>query len=356
MGDLNEAGDGINRRDFLVAASTAFAGAGLLAGWPALAAAADSEGAAPAAAAEAPPVDSKLWTAAAGVTTGVVRANGLEFHYVEAGQGPLALCLHGFPDSPFSYRYLLPALAAAGYHAVAPYMRGYSPTGIPSRYTNTKDLAADVAGLRKALGGDDKAVLIAHDWGAVATYGAAQLEPTAWRRIVIMNIPPLAYDGAIMFQYPAIKREFYWWFFQMRVSNDIVRLDDFKFIDGIWADWSPGYDAHEDLPHAKDCVRAPANLEAALGYYRTFFNPDRFMSPPMIEEQTETWGKPITQQVLYMHGSQDGLFPVDADTLKRMPAMIGPRAEAVMIDGVGHFMLVEKPQEVNKQILRFLAS
>ncbi|MDQ1517897.1 MAG: hypothetical protein QOE80_3727 [Actinomycetota bacterium] len=351
--DMNDAPKGMNRRDFLV--STSLAGAGLVvAGWPHPAAAAAGPGGA-AGPTGTGPLPPNLWTAAADVKTGVVRANGLEFHYVEAGEGPLALCLHGFPDSPFSYRYLLPALAAAGYHAVAPYMRGYHPTGIPSRYTDTKDLAADVAALRAALGGDDKAVLIAHDWGAVATYGAAQLEPTAWRRIVIMNIPPLVFDGQIMFQYPAIKREFYWWFFQMRVSNDIVRLDDFTFIDGIWADWSPGYDARDDLPHAKECVRDPANLEAALGYYRTFFNPDRFMSPPMIEEQTQTWGKPVTQAVLYMHGSQDGLFPVDADTLKRMPAMIGPRAEAVMVDGVGHFMLVEKPQAVNAHILGFLA-
>ena len=343
--DSSEGGK-LNRREFLVGASTALVGTGLLAaGWPqpAEAGSAAADG------------DTTKPVAATDLKTGTVQANGLEFHYLEVGQGPLALCLHGFPDSPFTYRYLLPALAEAGYHAVVPYMRGYKPTQIPSRYTNTKDLAADVAALRKAFGGDDKAVLIAHDWGAVATYGAAQLEPTAWRRIVIMNIPPLAYDGSIMFQYPSIKREFYWWFFQMRVSNDVVRLDDFKFIDGIWADWSPGYDAREDLPHAKDCVREPAHLDAALGYYRTFFDPQRFMTPGMIEEQSETWGKPLTQEVLYLHGSQDGLFPLDADTLKRIPAMIGPRASAAMIDGVGHFMLVEKPKEVNAHILGFLA-
>src|SRR3954469_11770079 len=63
---------------------------------------------------------------------GSVEANGLTFHYLEAGEGPLALCLHGFPDSPWSYRYLLPALAGAGFRAVAPYMRGYAPTSIPA--------------------------------------------------------------------------------------------------------------------------------------------------------------------------------------------------------------------------------
>ena len=352
--DGDDAGHRIHRRDFLLGASTALVGSGLVAaGWPTPAAEAAPAGERPPA---RPGTASEVAAAFGDLATGVVRANGLEFHYLEAGSGPLALCLHGFPDSPFTYRYLLPALAAAGYHAVVPYMRGYHPTQIPSRYTNTKDLAADVAALRKALGGDDQAVLIAHDWGAVATYGAAQLEPTAWRRIVIINIPPLAYDGSIMFQYPSIKREFYWWFFQMRVSNDAVRLDDFKFIDGIWADWSPGYDAGEDLPHAKDCVRTPANLDAALGYYRTFFDPQRFMTPEMIAEQSDTWGKPITQQVLYLHGSQDGLFPLDRETLSRMPALIGPRAEAVMIDGVGHFMLAEKPDVVNARILDFLGS
>lgn len=83
---------------------------------------------------------------------GRVTANGLDFAYLEAGSGPLALCLHGFPDSPFSYRYLMPALAEAGYRAVAPYMRGYAPTAIPAdgSYTTT-DLVNDTNGLHQAL-------------------------------------------------------------------------------------------------------------------------------------------------------------------------------------------------------------
>src|ERR1041385_1054290 len=87
--------------------------------------------------------------------TGTVQANGLQFHYLttqEGGQGPLALCLHGFPDSPWTYRYLLPELTQAGYRAVAPFMRGYAPTEVPAdaRY-HTSALAADVAALHGAL-------------------------------------------------------------------------------------------------------------------------------------------------------------------------------------------------------------
>ncbi|MBS4729534.1 hypothetical protein MSM1_14670 [Mycobacterium sp. SM1] len=89
------------------------------------------------------------------------------FEYLEAGQGPLALCVHGFPDSPFTYRYLLPALAEAGFHAVAPFMRGYAPTQLPPLRTrvHTSVLVADQLALAAELGGDRNALLVAHDWG-----------------------------------------------------------------------------------------------------------------------------------------------------------------------------------------------
>ncbi len=289
-------------------------------------------------------------------TTGTVQANGLQFHYLEIGQGPLALCLHGWPDSPHTYRYLMPELARAGYRAVAPFMRGYFPTDIPAKLTDTNDLANDVVALHSALGGGSNAVLIAHDWGAVSAYGGAARGPASWRRCVIMNVPPLAIDAQIMFNYPQVKREFYWWFFQQQVSNQIVRLNDFSFLDGIWADWSPGYDASHDLPFAKDCLRPPGHLEAALGYYRTFFDPQRFATPQAAAEQAAAWGRPLTQRCLYMHGSQDGLFPLDSQTLSEVHGFLGPGSEVTMIDGVGHFMLVEKPQVVNAHILGFLAS
>jgi pimeloyl-ACP methyl ester carboxylesterase len=102
--------------------------------------------------------------------TGDVRANWLQFYYLEMGEGPLALCLHGFPDSPWTYRYLLPELAEAGYRAVAPFNRGFAPTEIPAdrHHVHTSTMVADAIALHEALGGDEHAVLIAHDWGAVA--------------------------------------------------------------------------------------------------------------------------------------------------------------------------------------------
>ncbi len=125
----------------------------------------------------------------------VVTANGVQFSYFESGpaEGPLALCLHGFPDTAYTWRFLLPELAAAGFHAVAPFLRGYAPTAIPSdgRY-QIGALARDANSLHAALGGTDDAVIIGHDWGALTAYAAVAHQPDRWRRAVTAAVPPTA--------------------------------------------------------------------------------------------------------------------------------------------------------------------
>ncbi|MES4793201.1 MAG: alpha/beta hydrolase, partial [Chloroflexota bacterium] len=101
-------------------------------------------------------------------------ANGVEFAYLTAGDGPLALLLHGFPDTAHTWRHLLPELAAAGFRVVAPWMRGYAPSSLaPDDCYQSGALGADAIALHEALGGDTDAVLVGHDWGAVAAYAAA---------------------------------------------------------------------------------------------------------------------------------------------------------------------------------------
>ena len=105
-------------------------------------------------------------------TRTAITANGVEFACLELGEGPLALCLHGFPDSATSWRHLLPALADAGYRAVAPWTRGYAPTAVPADGAyQTGALATDAVALHEALGGDGDAVIVGHDWGAFDNSG-----------------------------------------------------------------------------------------------------------------------------------------------------------------------------------------
>ncbi len=289
--------------------------------------------------------------------TGTVEANGLRFHTLEAGAGPLALCLHGFPDSAHTWRHLLPALAGAGFRAVAPFMRGYAPTAVPADgRCDIATLAADVPALHEALGGDARAVLVAHDWGAVAAWGGVAREPDRWRRCVILSVPPLAVFGQIAFRYPQIKRSFYFWFLQMRIADGIVPAHDFAFLDGLWADWSPGYDAREDLRHAKDCLRDPAHLAAALGYYRAMFDPQAFGTPEASAAQAAAWGRPVPRPVLYLHGANDGCIGLDAAGVAAVTAQCGPGSRAELLDGVGHFLHLERPAEVERRILDFVGA
>src|ERR1700734_2843055 len=122
-----------------------------------------------------------------------VTANGLQFAYLEDGppDGPLALCLHGFPDSAHTWRYLLPELASAGFHAVAPFLRGYAPTELPAdgRY-QIGAVVQDANALHEAFGAGADAVIVGHDWGALATYGAVAHAPERWHRAVTAAVPP----------------------------------------------------------------------------------------------------------------------------------------------------------------------
>ncbi|MGA8210373.1 MAG: alpha/beta hydrolase [Nocardioidaceae bacterium] len=288
---------------------------------------------------------------------GRVEANGLRFEYLEAGEGPLALCMHGFPDTPFTYRHLLPALAEAGFRAVAPFVRGFAPTELPPlrHHVHTSVMVADQIALARALGGGSDALLVAHDWGAVGAWGALGRAPHLWGRAVIMNIPPFEIFGENLSTYPQIKKSFYFWYFQMqRVIEDRIRQDDFAFIRDIWGDWSPGYDAEEDMVHIREALRQPEHLHAALGYYWGQFDPTRFGSPEWAAEQAAAWGGSVSQPTLYLHGTTDGCHGVGQEQVKRVPRYAGTGSQAELIDGVGHFMLVERPDDVNRRILDWL--
>jgi pimeloyl-ACP methyl ester carboxylesterase len=288
---------------------------------------------------------------------GRVSANGLTFEYLEAGEGPLALCTHGFPDTAHSYRHLLPALAEAGFHAVAPFMRGFAPTELPPlrHHIHTSVMVADHIALGRALGGGPDALLVAHDWGAVGAWGALAHAPDLWGRAVVINIPPFEIFGENVVTYEQIKRSFYFWYFQMqRVIEDRIRQDDWAFIRDIWGDWSPGFDATEDVGHVGEALADPDHLRAGLGYYWGQFDPSRFGSPEWVSEQAAVWGGSVSQPVLYLHGTADGCHRMTQEQVDRVPGYCGEGSEAELIDGVGHFLMLQRPEYVNGRIGEWL--
>ncbi len=283
-----------------------------------------------------------------------IETSELTYGCLTAGDsGPLALCLHGFPDTAHGWRYLLPALADAGFRAVAPFMRGYAPTSIPAdgQY-HVATLARDATTLHEALGGDSDAVIIGHDWGALATYGAAAYAPERWRRVVTAAVPPAASMATAMTNYDQLKRSWYMFFFQVGLSDYVVSANNLEFIDRLWADWSPGHDATVDMDHIRASLGSRENLEAALGYYRATWGTEPVS--PAYQDIQDVLGSPPPQPTLYIHGRNDGC--VGVEFAENAAAGLSTGSSAAIIEGAGHFTQVEKPEEFNRLVLDFIQS
>ncbi|CAN5777513.1 MAG: alpha/beta fold hydrolase [Ilumatobacteraceae bacterium] len=284
-----------------------------------------------------------------------VRVGELDVAYLTAGAGPLALCLHGFPDTAHTWRHLLPQLADAGYRAVAPFTRGYAPTAVPAdgRY-QTGALAADANALHEAFDGDGDAVIIGHDWGAPSAYGAAGHEPDRWSKVVGMAVPPGgALATAFVTDLDQVQRSWYMFLFQHPLAELLLGANEFALVDRLWAHWSPGYDAAEDAVRVRESLGDPANLHAALAYYRAALG-NGLVDPALAEIQVATGAVP-SQPTLYLHGRDDGCVGAGVAELAASMTTDADQLTVEVLDHCGHFLHLERPDDVNDRILEFLA-
>lgn len=289
------------------------------------------------------------------LSKGRVTANNIEFHYLEAGQGPLVLCLHGFPDNPHTYKALTPRLVDAGYRVVAPYMRGYAPTSTaPDGRYDAALLGLDASALIDELGDGQAAAVIGHDWGAFATYAVAAFAPEKVEKIVTIAIAhPGALLGELGLNYDVIKGGWHAYFFQMPSAEQAVAHNDFDFLLKWWRDASPEFDIPPDvIESVKVSFRQEGTIEAAINYYRHTFNPAG--RDPALAELSEKIAAPTTLPCLAFHGTRDR--PGRLETFERMDHLFTNKLEKVVIEGTGHFMHLEQPETVNSKIIEFLTA
>ncbi len=288
-----------------------------------------------------------------------VRANGVDFAYVEQGpaDGPLALCLHGFPDHALTWKDLMPALAEAGWRVVAPWLRGYHPTGpAPGGFYHVGALVADAVALHETLGGDDRAVVIGHDWGSIAAGGAAAVAPRIWRQVVLMAVPPLAVIVRGLRRQPqALRRAGYLFFLQVPVLPERwLRRTGVLQLHELWTPGDPHYLREEDFRTALEATfEHEQTVPAALAYYRSLFNPIA-RSRRYLRHEWAAFADLPPQPTLYLQGERDG--SAWAQFFEATAHALPPRSRAELVAGTGHFLHLERPAEVNERVLDFLGA
>ena len=282
-----------------------------------------------------------------------VESNGHTIHAIAEGKGPLIVALHGFPDLPISYRHQIPVLAKKGYRVVAPYMRGYfsSDTEHESLY-EVAALAQDVLLLIAQLT-EQPAILIGHDWGAIVASSAAILAPEKISKIVCMSVPTAGNFGRALVSNPKQqRRSWYMFFFQLPIAEMAIAHNDFEFIERLWQEWSPGWLYPKSVMNEiKEAFRQPSVLKAALGYYRSQFNPA--LQHPGLADIRKRLSDPIPVPTMYLHGANDGCIGVE--TTEGMESAFLRDFERHIISSAGHFVHQEQPEVVNELITRFLA-
>ncbi len=280
-----------------------------------------------------------------------ITAGGLTFEVLAWGDpaGPLALCLHGFPDTPWTWRELGPHLAARGWHVVAPFMRGYAPTGLaPDDDYSGPALGRDAVALHAALEGDARAVLIGHDWGAVATWEVTRSAPAVFGSYVALAVPPPAAviapfrrRATLGVGLRQLRRSWYTVFNQLPGLSE-RSLD--RLIPKLWRDWSPGFQGRGDAQTALTALHRPENRRAALRYYRDSLRPRTIRASLASPEAP----------ALYLHGVDDGCMGVALVPFAE--PVLAPGSRTVTVDGAGHFLQLERPALVNDLITDWIGA
>lgn len=269
----------------------------------------------------------------------LIDANGIQFGFHSMGEGPLALFLHGFPDTAKAWDHVLAPTAAAGFRAVAVYMRGYAPTASPQQDTTTDDLAADVLALIDAFD-SEQAVLVGHDWGAAAAYAATASNPSKVNKLITVALPhPAGFKPSVGDMWRA--RHFLT--YKRKSAPGKFIANDFAGLRKIYERWSPEWAvSEEELADIKRCLSNPASRHAIFGYYRALQRTPGELMRRKIEVPTTVFA-----------GKSDGAVPIGAFAQARS-RFLGPY-EVVEMPG-GHFPHREDPDLFVDRLTAVLAS
>jgi pimeloyl-ACP methyl ester carboxylesterase len=279
--------------------------------------------------------------------------NNIRMHYVTAGDGPLMVMLHGFPEFWYSWRHQIPVMAER-FRVVAPDMRGYNQTEKPVGVGHYRlgALMGDIQGLIHHLG-ESSAILVAHDWGGGVAWPFAAYYPHMVDRLIILNCPPPAVlMRHLMSNRAQLRRSYYMFLFQLPfLPEAVMRARDYDFIERAFRGWAIDKSAFSDhdISMFKEAAAKPGALTGGINYYRAAFR--QFLRSPRPDGNG---GAKVRCPTLVIWGEEDkalgkeltGDFHAEVD---------GP-LDIIFIPDCSHWVQQEQPGLVNRYIGDFLAT
>jgi len=271
---------------------------------------------------------------------------GISYLSNEAENAPLVMCVHGFPDIPRTFALLAEDLRDASYHVVCPWLPGYAPSSLEGPL-DSPSVARRILDLIDELSPSEPIRYVGHDWGAVVGQHALAAASDRFRAAALLAVPHVLAILENSQEYPLqLGRSRHLALFQLPLlSERLLSLRDFAYVERLWQRWSPGLDPGDDyFDEVKLCLRS--SIPAPLRYYRAL------KSPTAIRDTLELLQKgPIDVPTLSIHGERDGAL--SPDMFKGQSAWFSALFEELALADAGHFVHLDRPTEVNEAIVRW---
>jgi pimeloyl-ACP methyl ester carboxylesterase len=281
-----------------------------------------------------------------GVREGYADLGDVQLHYVEAGEGPLVLLLHGFPEFWYGWRLQIQPLAAAGFRVVAPDMRGYNlssrPDGVEAY--DTGKLADDIRGLIHERGAES-ALLVGHDWGGTAAWATAMNHPEVVDRLAILNAAHPRKLSQGLHHPDQLRRSWYFFFFALPdLPEAVVHANNWHFFRHFLHDAHPAY-TPEDVERYVEAWSQPGAATGMINYYRS--------SVRQSQKRAEAALRPISAATLVIWGQDDNYLGTDLAEPEHDDVPNLDRVER--LPGASHWVHHDEAERVNQLLIDFFA-
>jgi pimeloyl-ACP methyl ester carboxylesterase len=281
-----------------------------------------------------------------GVREGYAHIGDVQLHYVEAGEGPLIVLLHGFPEFWYGWRLQIEPLAAAGFHVVVPDMRGYNLSSRPDDVAayDSDTLAGDVRDLIHERGAET-ALLVGHDWGGTAAWATAMKHPEVVNRLAILNAAHPRKLSQGLHHPDQLRRSWYFFFFALPdLPETVVHANNWHFFRHFLHDAHPAY-TPEEIEHYVEAWSQPGAATGMINYYRS--------SVRQSQKSAVAALRPISAPTVVIWGEDDGYLGLDLAEPEHDDV---PRLERVeRVSDASHWVHHDQPERVNRLLTDFFA-